>query len=192
MPITYKRRSSEGQLEQGEIETDEAFATSFIFKPRWFVLSQTEGEEFQLPAAPAWNADTALTNLGITRIPFTDTDGNCQGYARKREIAINPVAQLPSKTFLHETAHVVLGHTSEADFTDTERTPKNLREVEAESVALICSEALGFEGAEFCRGYIQNWLGTDTIPEASAKKIFGAAQRILAAGRADFKQAELN
>ena len=53
-------------------------------------------------------------------------------------------------------AHVVLGHTTEADFTDTERTPKNLREVEAESVALLCCEALNLEGANYCRGYIQN------------------------------------
>ena len=55
-------------------------------------------------------------------------------------------------------AHVVLGHTTEADFTDTERTPRNLREVEAEAVALLCCEALNLEGADYCRGYIQSWL----------------------------------
>jgi Zn-dependent peptidase ImmA (M78 family) len=68
-------------------------------------------------------------------IPFDSVDGNCQGFARQRKIAINPVAQLLHKTLFHETAHVILGHTSEADLTDTERTPKNLREVEAEAVA---------------------------------------------------------
>jgi|SRR5215831_19007086 len=192
MPITYKRRANGSDAAAGELDSDEAFATSFIFKPRWFVLAQTDGEDFTLPETPAWNPETALANLQITRIPFTNTDGNCQGYARKREIAINPVAQLPSKTLLHEIGHVVLGHTAEADFTDTERTPRSLREVEAESVAMICGEALGFEGAEYCRGYIQRWLETDTIPETSAKKIFGAAQKILAAGRPDFNKAELN
>ena len=85
-------------------------------------------------------------------------------------------------------AHVVLGHTTEADFTDTERTPKNLREVEAESVALLCCEALNLEGADYCRGYIQNWLrpsigNADVIPEKSAQKIFRAADQILRAGR---------
>ena len=103
-------------------------------------------------------ARAALDALDIQQTPFTETDGNCQGYARKRQIAINPVAQLPHKTLFHETAHVILGHTSEADFTDTERTPKNLREVEAEAVALLCCEALNLEGADYCRGYIQNWL----------------------------------
>jgi hypothetical protein len=63
---------------------------------------------------------------------------------------------------------------------DTETTPRNLREVEAETVALLCCESLGLEGADYCRGYIQNWLyqgvGFDAgaIPEKSAQKIFRA------------------
>jgi hypothetical protein len=186
MPITYKRNTST-DLAPGEIEPDEVYSTSFMYRARWFVLSQTEGEEFELPALPHWNAELALENLQITRISFTDTDGNCQGYARDRQIAINPVAQLPQKTLLHETAHVVLGHTLEHTITDGERTPKNLREVEAEAVALLCGEALGLDGSEYCRGYIQGWLRNETIPEASAKKIFGAAERILKAGRPNFE-----
>src|SRR5437588_13045534 len=85
-------------------------------------------------------------------------------------------------------AHVLL-HTSEGDFTDTEQTSRNLREVEAESVALLCCEALGLEGAEYARGYIQNWLyegigyDADAIPERSAQKVFRAADQILRAGR---------
>ena len=83
----------------------------------------------------------------------------------------------------------MLGHTTEADFADTERTPKNLREVEAEAVALLCCEALGLAGADYCRGYIQNWLYPNVnwnglgIPEKSAQKIFHAADQILRAGR---------
>jgi len=160
-----------------------------MHKARWFAISQTIGDEFTPPRLPEWEAERALAALDIERIAFTDTDGNCQGYARKRQIAINPVAQLPHKTLFHETAHVILGHTSEADFTDTERTPKNLREVEAEAVALLCCEALGLEGADYARGYIQNWLyeaigfNAEAIPEKSAQKIFRAADQILRAGR---------
>jgi hypothetical protein len=58
---------------------------------------------------------------------------------------------------------------------------RNIREVEAESVALICCEALGLPGAEFSRGYIQHW-GSE-IPEKSARRIFTAADKILKAGR---------
>jgi len=59
----------------------------------------------------------------------------------------------------------------EGDFADGETTPRTLREVEAEAVALLCCESLGLEGADFGRAYIQNWLrrgsGIDgeTIPE---------------------------
>ena len=83
----------------------------------------------------------------------------------------------------------MLLHTSERNFTDTEQTPRNLREVEAESVALLCCEALGLEGADYARGYIQTWLyrgigyNADAIPEKSAQKIFRTADQILRAGR---------
>jgi hypothetical protein len=187
MPITRKVRDEETQESEGK--NGERTFTSFAHKARWFAISQTVGDEFTPPRLPQWDAARALATLDIEQITFSATDGNCQGYARKRQIAINPVAQLPHKTLFHETAHVILGHTSEADFTDTERTPKNLREVEAEAVALLCCEALNLEGAEFCRGYIQNWLcpaigyNGDGIPEKSAQKIFRAADQILRAGR---------
>jgi hypothetical protein len=187
MPISRKVRDEEAP--ESNSENGERRFTSFMHKARWFAISQTVGDEFTPPRLPEWDASRALTALDIEQIPFTDTDGNCQGYARKRQIAINPVAQLPHKTLFHETAHVILGHTSEADFTDTERTPKNLREVEAEAVALLCCEALSLEGADYCRGYVQNWLRPaigyhgDAIPEKSAQKIFRAADQILRAGR---------
>ena len=188
MPITRKCRDEEAESNGDDANGERTF-TSFMHKARWFVISQTVGDEFTPPRLPEWEAERALAALDIEQIAFTDTDGNCQGYARKRQIAINPVAQLPHKTLFHEAAHVILGHTSEADFTDTERTPKNLREVEAEAVALLCCEALNLEGADFCRGYIQNWLcpaigyNGDAIPERSAQKIFRAADQILRAGR---------
>lgn len=179
MPVNFK---TDKQTTDGELDTDESFRTGFIYRSRWFVLSQTEGPEIELPPLPAWDPKLALTNLDITQVPFEHTNGNCQGYARKREIAINPVAQLPRKTFFHECGHVILGHTLENDFDDDERTPRNLREVEAESVAMLCCEALGLEGSEFCRGYIQNWAAGEPIPEQSAKRILGAADKILKAG----------
>jgi len=180
MPITRKRRD--------EGSDDEQAFTTFVHRARWFVVSQTIGIELEPVTIPEWDAKQALAALSIERIAFDKTDGNVQGFARKRQVAINPVAQLPHKTLFHEMAHVLL-HTSEGDFTDTEQTPRNLREVEAESVALLCCEALNLEGADYCRGYIQNWLyqgigyDADAIPEKSAQKIFRAADQILRAGR---------
>ncbi len=145
---------------------------------------------------PEWDAKRALAALDIEMIPFDSTDGNCQGFPRKRNIAINPVAQLPQKTLFHEMAHVTIGHTLESDFADTEKTPRNLREVEAEAVALLCCEALGLEGSDYCRGYLQNWLsqgiGFDAtaIPEKSAQKILRAADQIIRAGWLDAEENE--
>jgi hypothetical protein len=100
------------------------------------------------------------------------------------------VAALPHKTRFHELAHVVLGHTSDAEagVTDSELTPRSLREVEAEAVALVCLEALGLPGAEHCRGYLQLWnerRGAEPIPERSAQRILKAADQILKAGTTD-------
>ena len=185
MPITCKRREDNSD--------EEHTFTSFVYKARWFTLSQTDGQELEPITIPEWDAERALSTLCIERITFDKTDGNCQGFARGSQIAINPVAQLPHKTLFHEMAHVLL-HTSEGDFTGTEQTPRNLREVEAESVALLCCEALVLEGVDYARGYIQTWLyrgvgyDADAIPERSAQKIFRAADQILRAGRSDDNQ----
>jgi hypothetical protein len=177
MPLTRKITDDRGEASR--------VASCFVWKPRWFVLSQTEGEEIQPPTIPSWDRSRALSALNITEVAFTDTNGNVQGYARNREVAISPLAALPHKTLFHELAHIELGHTTEASFTDAEHTPRSLREVEAEAVALLLCESLELPGSDFCRGYIQNWLRSDAIPEQSAQKIFGAADRILRAGQVE-------
>src|SRR5262245_60151803 len=93
MPITRKVRNEEAQ--KSEEENGERTFTSFVYKPRWFVVNQTVGDEFTPPALTEWQSKRALATLAIEEIPFTHTDGNCQGYAKKRQIAINPVAQPP-------------------------------------------------------------------------------------------------
>ena len=140
MPITVKRK---GSADVGDTDPDEPEVyTRFAYKPRWFVLSQTEGDDLPEPEIPAWDRDTALTALDVREIPFEHTDGNCLGFARERSIAINPVNPMPHKTRFHELAHVLLGHTSDGVQADSEITPRNLRECEAESVALLCCAAL--------------------------------------------------
>jgi antirestriction protein ArdC len=192
MPLTRKRRKDESNA--NEERSEEQTYTTFVHKARWFVIGQTDGDELGSITIPEWDAELALKTLCIERIAFDKTDGNCQGFARGSQIAINPVAQLPHKTLFHEMAHVLM-HTSDVDFTDTEQTARNLREVEAEAVALLCCEALSLEGADYARGYIQNWLyqgvgyNADAITEKSAQKIFRAADQILRAGRPTKEQA---
>jgi hypothetical protein len=176
MPLTRKIKDKESNEDQTVIAT-------FVWKPNWFVLSQTNGETIPILEIPTWNKERALAALGIQEVLFVETNGNVQGYARKREVAISPIAAMPHKTLLHELAHIELGHTVELDFKDSEQTPRNIREVEAEAVAMLLCESLELPGSEYARGYIQSWLKGDVIPEKSAMKIFGAADRILRAGK---------
>ena len=123
-----------------------------------------------------------LKRLNIEERPFEMIDGNCQGYSQHRTIAINPIAINPLKTTIHEMAHVLCGHTTEGRVTDSEITPRHLREAEAESVAFLVGSIIGLDNLNDCRGYIQGWLQGDSIPEKSAQKIFKVADQILKAG----------
>ncbi len=177
MPVLVNKKDAEGN------KTDDKMQL-FVTRNNWFSLDDTEGAEFKPEVKiAAWNKDKALETLNIKETSFQSVNGNSQGYASDREIAINPLAVLPHKTRFHELAHVVLGHTSEGLMSDSELTAKNIKEVEAESVAYILCDLLGLEGAKESRGYIQHWLQSESISDKSAQKIFGAADKILKAGQ---------
>jgi antirestriction protein ArdC len=175
-PVTIKRKID-------GTDQDEEIITRFAYKPHWFFLAQTDGAEIPSAAIPGWDRTRALSNLDVTEEPFASLDGNCQGYAHHRTIAVSLVAAHPLKTFAHEVAHVILGHTTEQEQTDSELTPRTLREVEAEATAMLVCAALGLPGVELSRGYIQHWNASgEAIPERSCQRIFKAADQILKAG----------
>jgi hypothetical protein len=175
-PVTVKRTTT---ADDGTDET----ATWFVYKPFWFVLAQTEGQPLPVATVPTWDATRALVALNVEEVEFASLDGNTLGYAQGRTIAVNPVNPLPHKTRFHQLAHVFLGHTAEGEQHDGELTPRNLRECEAESVALLCCAALELPGIEYSRGYIQAWWGKgNAIPEKSAQRILKVADQILKAG----------
>ncbi len=154
--------------------------TVFRWSPRWFVIDQTDGAPFVTPELGTWDQARALTTLNVTIIPFALVNGNIQGYAQGRAIALNPLAALPHKTLFHELAHVLL-HTDEEHTTDHDLLP--LKEVEAEAVALVCCETIGLPGTDFARGYLQHWLDGNELPERTAQRILHTADTILRAGR---------
>ncbi len=176
MPVTIKRAN----------ESEDATFTRFVYKPHWFVLAQTEGEGLAPTPIPAWDRAQALAALDVQEIPFDATNGNVMGFARERAVAISPLNPMPHKTLFHELGHVLLGHTNEDEQADSERTPRDLRECEAEAVVLVCCAALNLPGAEYSRGYIQSWWGRgNPIPERSAQRVLKVADQILKAGCAE-------
>jgi hypothetical protein len=179
MPITIKKRETV-KGDDGAERTEARPMQVFTYKNNWFVLAQTGGQEYQAPALrPGWNKAAALGKLDVAEVPFRIDQW--QGYATERPVGINPIAALPHKTLFHELAHVALGHTEQHELNDTETLTRDVREVEAESVAMICCEALNLEGAAYCRGYIQNWIGEGAISDGKAARIFDAADKILKA-----------
>jgi antirestriction protein ArdC len=178
MPVTCKRTADQ---QDGTEQTD--VFTRFVYKPHWFTLAQTEGQDLTPAAIPDWDRATALDALDVSDTRFESTDGNVMGFARGRSIAVSPLNPAPHKTTFHELAHILLGHTAEGEQANSELTPRNLRECEAEAVALLCCAALDLPGIEQARGYIQHWWGQgNPIPERSAQRILKVADQILKAG----------
>jgi antirestriction protein ArdC len=177
-PVTVKRKG-----EPSDATTDdepEAF-TRFVYRPHWFVIAQTDGQQLPPMPIPSWDRTRALAALDITEEPFTHMNGNVMGYAIGRTIAVSPIAAFPFKTTAHEIAHVLL-HCGENEQADSDTKPRNLREVEAEAVAMLFCAALGLPGIPEARGYVQHWLGMgNDIPEPSARRILKAADQILKA-----------
>ena len=181
MPVSVKRkadRSSSGEA----ADAGDSFGV-FMLRPHWFSLNQTEGDAFTAETiTPAWDAVTAMAALDIIEEPFEQLQGNRLGYARARSIGLNPMNPLKHKTRFHEMAHVVLGHTEQAAMEDAATLSPELAEVEAEGVAYLMCSLLDLPGQAESRHYIQGWLRGSELPERSAKRIFGAANRIMKAG----------
>lgn len=187
-PVLINKKDSEGEILRGEDGKPEK-RKIFVYRNRWFFLSQTEGDEIEIETGPKWEKEKALAELEITEEKFSHPNGNALGYAREKTLAVSSLATLPHKTLFHELAHIVLGHTADGEQVDGETVPRNLAEVEAEAVALILLEVLELDGQEYCRGYIQHWLKDgETIPEKNAARIFSAASSILSAGTGKEKE----
>src|SRR3989442_1374315 len=97
MPVTCKAKHSKRDEQGNETEQEVPF-TRFVYRNNWFVLTQTDGAEYKPEPLPDWEESQALATLAIERIPFDELNGNIQGYATGRKVAINPVAAMPNKT----------------------------------------------------------------------------------------------
>lgn len=184
MPVSVKRGEKKGAaVDTAESGNDKGGQFNvFMLSANWFSLEQTEGADFERELiVPTSDAQTALAALDVAQVLFEQLRGNVLGYAQDRSIAISPPNPLKHKTRFHELAHVVLGHTAEGDMSDTEVTPRDIRE--AEGVAYLLCTLLDLPSQAESRDYIQGWLDGRELPEKSAKRIFGAADKIMKAGQ---------
>ncbi len=76
MPVTIKRKGETADADDAEV------FTRFVYKSRWFVLSQTEGEPVPEPAIPSWDADRGR----FPSTPLTGTASATHGNGASRSI----------------------------------------------------------------------------------------------------------
>lgn len=176
VPMFRKEKTEKGD--------EEKRLSGFKLVPSMFGVSETEGEDLPPYEPPHWSKERAMQKLGITEVPFTALDGNCQGFSIGKSIAINPVAVYPFKTLIHECGHVEHGHTSEEGLEEY-RVHRGIMECQAEATAYLVLNELGavgqFDPAE-SRAYIAGWLRGEEPPEQAIKRVFSVADRIIKAG----------
>lgn len=113
-------------------------------------LTETVPDYEQLAAAVSTLTDFRIVTA---KLP-PDTHGLCQPW--KRTICLRPglSESMAIKTLLHEIAHAKL-HPAGS------RLPKQVREIQAESVAYIVCAHLGIDTSDYSFGYLVSWGAVD-------------------------------
>lgn len=177
-PITVRKQA------ENDGDEPETF-TRFKLVKCIFDYKDTKGDELPPVEVPQWSIDAALEKLDIKRVPFEELNGNVGGYSFDRNIAINPVVPYQLKAELHETAHIVSGHTTKENAKEYS-AHRGIFEFEAETPAYILSHELGVstpEQDDVSRAYIQIWMKSLRPPGTSIRKVFKTADAIYQAGR---------
>lgn len=152
----------------------------------FFDVSQTEGEPIPEPPIRLLSGDTDLYDRWQASCPFPvqkaeDLGGSNGAYVRgeKRiEILATLEQAAKAKTLAHEWAHGLL-HDNHQD-----RVSREIRELEAESVAFVVGERLGLDTSSYSFGYIAHWCREKEVLRQlreSGERIATAARMIIEA-----------
>ena len=135
-----------------------------------FDISQTEGkplpelaEELKGEIPDYKVLMNSIREVAPVPIRFEEWDKSKKGHydLGKKEIVIKSgMSDLQTvKTAIHETAHSIL-HKDQAHVKDSATM-----EVEAESVAFVVCQHLGFDTSDYSFGYLAGWSSDKTLPE---------------------------
>lgn len=170
-------------------ETKEARSVLTGFYPvPVFDIAQTDGEELPEVTSLLSGDDNGLFDrLAVVagqrsiRIEFADLgsrNGEYDGMTRVIQINADRTRAQQAKTLAHELAHSILHEGGYA------KTPRDLAELEAESVAFVVCGTEGLDTSDYSFGYVTCWSGggekaITTIKEVG-QRIHDAANAILA------------
>ena len=175
-----------------KMETVEKPMTGLAFKKVYvFDVSQTSGKELPNPvteltgdidSARKEAVFAALKKVTGIDIEFKDIKGGAKGYysATNNEIVIKSGMSDAQtlKTAFHEAAHNLL-HDPAKDIV-TNKSPRNEKEVQAESVAFMVAERFGIDTSEYSFPYIASWSDGKQLeqPKSALQEIQEAAKKI--------------
>lgn len=153
-----------------------------------FDISQTDGKELTMDKV-CMSLNGEIENFDgyvqatrdLVTIPIIIKEKNSadsvKGYCSPKEIVIYKDTELQMlKTLFHELGHVLLDHTNPN--CDISRDEK---ECQAESVAFIVANSLGFDVSEYSFEYIGTWASKRTLEDVkkSLSGIVNVSKRIL-------------
>lgn len=178
-----------------KMETVEKPMTGLAFKKVYvFDVSQTSGKELPDPVTElTGDIDStrkeavfaALKKVTGIDIEFKDIKGGAKGYysATNNEIVIKSGMSDAQtlKTAFHEAAHNLL-HDPAKDIV-TNKSPRNEKEVQAESVAFMVAERFGIDTSEYSFPYIASWSDGKQLEQlkSALQEIQEAAKKISSA-----------
>lgn len=175
-----------------KMETVEKPMTGLAFKKVYvFDVSQTSGKELPDPVTElTGDIDSArkevvfaaLKKITGIDIQFKDIQGGAKGYysSAKNEIVIKSGMSDAQtlKTAFHEAAHSLLHDPSKEIVTN--KSPRNEKEVQAESVAFMVAEKFGLDTSEYSFPYIASWSDGKQLEQLknALEEIHQAAKKI--------------
>lgn len=125
LPLMHKKKVKDDEGNEKEIN----ILTGYLWKNCVFALSQIDGiDKVEIPTVKGWDYKKAAETLKIPLIPYEDIDGNCQGYATEKGVAVNPLAEHSVRTIVHEFTHFLLHFKDKA-----KALSRSVKEAEAES-----------------------------------------------------------
>ncbi|MBR5090276.1 MAG: DUF3849 domain-containing protein [Ruminiclostridium sp.] len=160
-----------------KMETVSENVTGIAFKKAYvFDVSQTEGAPIPEPveelkgdidSAKMEAIFKALHKVTGINIEFEDIRGSAKGYYNpesKRIVIKTGMSDTQTvKTVFHETAHCLL-HDPDKKIV-TAKSPRNEKEIQAESTAFIVAEHFGIDTSDYSFPYIATWTNGKTLEQ---------------------------
>lgn len=178
-PCIYTKRTLKEVISDDDEEVEEERKVLKGFIPVCvFDYSQTDGKELEIGNTEITGCESLTVDVVSQAfdIPVVITQGVADGRTDGKKIWISKRENKAQEVaaYIHEVAHVTLGH-----FTDRRKElTRQQRELEAESVSYIVGSCIGIDN-QGAKKYLGHWQANgDQIKEHSLK-IVAAADKIL-------------